>query len=72
MKVRLDAARLLLYRAVVHAEKGTPSELESSIAKLCAMIRLNMSPGRPSRSMVAMVSRLNFHWVTFIQGAGVG
>ncbi len=35
MKVRLDAARLLLYRAVVHAEKGVPSELETSIAKLC-------------------------------------
>lgn len=35
MKVRLDAARLLLYRAVIHAQEGTPSELESSIAKLC-------------------------------------
>jgi alkylation response protein AidB-like acyl-CoA dehydrogenase len=34
MKTRLDAARLLLYRAVVHADKGTPSEMESSIAKL--------------------------------------
>lgn len=34
MKVRLEAARLLLYRAVIHAEKGTPSELETSMAKL--------------------------------------
>jgi alkylation response protein AidB-like acyl-CoA dehydrogenase len=36
MKMRLDAARLLLYRAVVNAEKGLPSIAESSVAKCFA------------------------------------
>jgi len=36
MKMQLEAARLLLYRAVVNAEKGLPSMGESSIAKCYA------------------------------------
>jgi alkylation response protein AidB-like acyl-CoA dehydrogenase len=36
MKMKLEAARLLLYRAVVNAEKGLPSIGESSIAKCFA------------------------------------
>jgi len=36
MKMKLDAARLLLYRAVINAEKGLPSVAESSIAKCFA------------------------------------
>lgn len=36
MKMRLDAARLLLYRAVVNAEKCLPSIAESSVAKCFA------------------------------------
>jgi alkylation response protein AidB-like acyl-CoA dehydrogenase len=36
MKMKLEAARLLLYRAVVNAEKGLPSIAESSIAKCFA------------------------------------
>jgi alkylation response protein AidB-like acyl-CoA dehydrogenase len=33
MKMKLDAARLLLYRAASNAEKGAPSPLETSMAK---------------------------------------
>lgn len=33
MKMKLDAARLLLYRAAINAEKGAPNQLETSIAK---------------------------------------
>ena len=36
MKLKLDAARLLLYRAVVNAENGLPSIADSSIAKCFA------------------------------------
>lgn len=36
MKMKLDAARLLLYRAVVSAEAGLPSIADSSIAKCFA------------------------------------
>ena len=36
MKMKLDASRLLLYRAVVNAESGLPSVGESSIAKCFA------------------------------------
>ena len=36
MKMQLDAARLLLYRAVVNAESGLPSIADSSIAKCFA------------------------------------
>jgi len=36
MKMKLDASRLLLYRAVVNAEAGLPSVGESSIAKCFA------------------------------------
>lgn len=36
MKMRLDAARLLLYRAVVNAQAGLPSILDSSTAKCFA------------------------------------
>lgn len=36
MKMRLDASRLLLYRAVVNAQQGLPSINESSIAKCFA------------------------------------
>jgi len=36
MKMKLDAARLLLYRAVVNAEAGLPSVGESSMAKCFA------------------------------------
>ena len=36
MKMKLDAARLLLYRAVVNAESGLPSIADSSIAKCFA------------------------------------
>lgn len=36
MKMKLEAARLLLYRAVVNAERGLPSIGESSIAKCFA------------------------------------
>jgi alkylation response protein AidB-like acyl-CoA dehydrogenase len=36
MKMKLDAARLLLYRAVVNAQSGLPSVAESSIAKCFA------------------------------------
>lgn len=33
MKMKLDAGRLLLYRATTNADQGAPSQLESSIAK---------------------------------------
>ena len=33
MRVRLDAGRLLLYRAAVNADRGLPSAMETSIAK---------------------------------------
>ncbi|WP_019153113.1 acyl-CoA dehydrogenase family protein [Robertmurraya massiliosenegalensis] len=33
MKMKLDAGRLLLYRAATNADKGAPSPLESSMAK---------------------------------------
>jgi alkylation response protein AidB-like acyl-CoA dehydrogenase len=36
MKMKLEAARLLLYRAVVNAEAGLPSVAESSVAKCFA------------------------------------
>ena len=36
MKMKLDASRLLLYRAVVNAEQGLPSIGESSVAKCFA------------------------------------
>ncbi len=36
MKMKLDAARLLLYRAVANAERGLPSLADSSIAKCFA------------------------------------
>ena len=36
MKLKLDAARLLLYRAVANAEQGLPSIADSSIAKCFA------------------------------------
>ncbi len=36
MKMKVDAARLLLYRAMVNAEKGLPSIADSSIAKCFA------------------------------------
>ncbi len=36
MKMKLDAARLLLYRAVVNAQSGMPSIADSSIAKCFA------------------------------------
>ena len=36
MKMKLDASRLLLYRAVVNAEQGFPSVGESSVAKCFA------------------------------------
>jgi alkylation response protein AidB-like acyl-CoA dehydrogenase len=36
MKMKLEAARLLLYRAVVNAERGLPSVAESSVAKCFA------------------------------------
>ena len=34
MKVRIDAARLLIYRAVVNGEQGFPSRLEAATAKV--------------------------------------
>ncbi len=34
MKLKLDAARLLLYRAASNADAGLPSELETALAKL--------------------------------------
>src|SRR5262245_1162452 len=34
MALKLDAAQLLLYRAVVNAEKGLPSAYETAVAKL--------------------------------------
>jgi alkylation response protein AidB-like acyl-CoA dehydrogenase len=36
MKMKLEAARLLLYRAVINAESGLPSIAESSVAKCFA------------------------------------
>jgi alkylation response protein AidB-like acyl-CoA dehydrogenase len=36
MQIRVDAARLLIHRAVVNAETGLPSMLESSVAKCYA------------------------------------
>jgi alkylation response protein AidB-like acyl-CoA dehydrogenase len=36
MKVKIDAARLLIYRAVVNGEQGFPSRLEAATAKLFA------------------------------------
>ena len=36
MKVKLDAARLLIYRAVVNADAGAPDPIEASIAKVYA------------------------------------
>jgi len=36
MKMKLDAARLLIYRAAVNAQSGAPSALETSVAKAYA------------------------------------
>ena len=36
MRIRVDAARLLIHRAAVNAEAGMPSILESSVAKCFA------------------------------------
>lgn len=36
MRMKLDAARLLIYRAVANAEDGTPDPTEASIAKCYA------------------------------------
>jgi alkylation response protein AidB-like acyl-CoA dehydrogenase len=36
MRIRVDAARLLIYRAAANAENGLPSSLDSSIAKCFA------------------------------------
>ncbi|HEX2655995.1 MAG TPA: acyl-CoA dehydrogenase, partial [Xanthobacteraceae bacterium] len=36
MMLKVEAARLMLYRAVVNADKGFPSILDSSLAKCCA------------------------------------
>jgi len=33
MKIKLDAAQLLLYRAAVNADKGLPSPMDTAIAK---------------------------------------
>jgi len=35
MRIQLDAARLLLYRAAVNADQGLPSASETAIAKAC-------------------------------------
>ena len=36
MKMKIDASRMLLYRAVVNAQRGLPSIADSSIAKCFA------------------------------------
>ena len=48
MKMKLEAARLLLYRAVVNAENGLPSVGESSIAKCFANETVREVTGRLS------------------------
>lgn len=51
MKMQLDAARLLLYRAVVNAEQGLPSIGESSIAKCFANETVRVVTGKAMQLM---------------------
>jgi len=51
MKMQLDAARLLLYRAVVNAESGLPSIAESSVAKCFANETVRSVTGKAMQLM---------------------
>lgn len=51
MKMQLEAARLLLYRAVVNAESGLPSIAESSIAKCYANETVRTVTGKAMQLM---------------------
>ncbi|HEX6142372.1 MAG TPA: acyl-CoA dehydrogenase family protein [Geminicoccaceae bacterium] len=51
MKMKVDAARLLLYRAVVNAERGLPSGADSSIAKCFANEMVREVTGRALQLM---------------------
>lgn len=51
MKMQLDAARLLLYRAVVNAESGLPSVADSSIAKCYANEAVRTVTGKAMQLM---------------------
>lgn len=51
MKMQLDAARLLLYRAVVNAESGLPSIAESSVAKCFANETVRAVTGKAMQLM---------------------
>lgn len=51
MKMQLDAARLLLYRAVVNAQQGLPSVADSSIAKCYANETVRTVTGKAMQLM---------------------
>ncbi len=51
MKMKLDAARLLLYRAVVNAEAGLPSVADSSIANCFANEAVREGTGKAMQIM---------------------
>lgn len=51
MKMQLEAARLLLYRAVVNAESGLPSIAESSVAKCFANETVRTVTGKAMQLM---------------------
>ena len=79
MAMRVDAARLLIYRAVVNAEKGFPSLKESSIAKCFAneMVRevtgaaLQVMGGYGYHKDYGMERRLRDAWGWGIAGGAI-
>lgn len=60
MKMKLDAARLLLYRAVVNAESGLPSIADSSIAKCFANEMVREVTGKAMQLMGGYGYSANF------------
>lgn len=79
MKMKVDAARLLLYRAVVNAEQGLPSVGDSSIAKCFAneMVRevtgkaLQLMGGYGYSSEYPLEQKLRDGWAWGIAGGTI-
>ena len=60
MKMKLEVARLLLYRAVVNAESGLPSIGESSVAKCFANETVREVTGKAMQIMGGTAIPRNF------------
>ncbi len=79
MKMKLDAARLLLYRAVVNAQSGLPSAGDSSIAKCYAneMVRevtgkaMQLMGGYGYSTQFPMEQKLRDAWGWGIAGGAI-